>query len=600
MFEKPIRLIDKNINRESEKSDQEFVPKYSKPKIILIDLTDKILSEVRSAGFNAVSGTFGSPYKVEKSDSYEPLIMSPYLPNYTEQEIVIIDLTFPKFLDRPEREKFTTDMEKDWWAKCNQGYIDPRPRAMFNFSHSFFRILNHGGFFIIFAQPIITQKIINAKLDYHGHFEDSSPINANNWSFLSFFSSRNFKIITDYGKEIYVNNKIDHSLIPFLHNNIKDSRFAVSFSIGNLLKEKWLSLLINKYGKCVGGLYVPKSKKGRILILPQMSNKEEVVITLLREFIPEISPHLFPFYEGSKWIERYEYEIDSILKLKAEKIEVQERAKDDIQKLDNKITKEREKYRFIHGLITGTGSNLVKHVQNCLEFIGFEKVINVDELIKKTNSEESEQEDLQIKDKSPVILIEIKGLSKLPHESDTLQISKYVLRRMSEWKRTDVHGISIINHQRNIPPLERNNENVFTKQQIKDSELNNITLVSTWDLFLLVRGMMKCRWPQNAIQDLLFKKGKLDRIPTNYVPIGKIVKYYDEPKVIIVEVTNKGLKLGNRIGYVIPDGYLEEDVFSLQIDKEDVEEASVNQKVGVETKYPKEYLRKGMFVYLVK
>jgi hypothetical protein len=56
---------------------------------------------------------------------------------------------------------------------------------------------------------------------------------------------------------------------------------------------------------------------------------------------------------------------------------------------------------------------------------------------------------------------------------------------MREWDSTRVHGVSIINHQRNLPGLERDNVNVFSGAQVKDAENQDVTLVSTWDLFLL-------------------------------------------------------------------------------------------------------------------
>jgi hypothetical protein len=59
---------------DKQKPSKKDTPKYQKPKILLIDLPDSVLDSVRSAGFNASAGTFGSPYKVELSDSYQPVI----------------------------------------------------------------------------------------------------------------------------------------------------------------------------------------------------------------------------------------------------------------------------------------------------------------------------------------------------------------------------------------------------------------------------------------------------------------------------------------------------------------------------------------------
>jgi hypothetical protein len=52
----------------------------------------------------------------------------------------------------------------------------------------------------------------------------------------------------------------------------------------------------------------------------------------------------------------------------------------------------------------------------------------------------AKQEDLQILDASPTLLVEVKGLAGFPREDDTLQVVKYIPRRMKEWDGTDVAG----------------------------------------------------------------------------------------------------------------------------------------------------------------
>lgn len=58
-------------------------------------------------------------------------------------------------------------------------------------------------------------------------------------------------------------------------------------------------------------------------------------------------------------------------------------------------------------------------------------------------------------------LVEIKGIRGKPKEANSLQVTKYLAPRMREWGRTDLHGLTIINHQRNLPGLEREHDHVF-------------------------------------------------------------------------------------------------------------------------------------------
>ncbi|GAH53714.1 unnamed protein product, partial [marine sediment metagenome] len=227
------------------------------------------------------------------------------------------------------------------------------------------------------------------------------------------------------------------------------------------------------------------------------------------------------------------------------------------------------------------------------------KVINVDEKIDNQEGSTSKQEDLQILDKSPVLLLETKGLSGLPRESDTMQVYKYIARRMKEWDKTDVRGISIINHQRNIPPLERNNRNVFTKPQIDDANSNDITLITTWNLFLLVRGMVKWNWNPEVLQDLLYRKGVLSKIPTNYLPVGKVVKYWKNLNVIAVKIDDNKIQKGQRVGYVTAKGYFEEYALSLEVENKNVIDAISGQTVGIKTEYSNDIIVKDTLVCIV-
>ena len=288
-----------------------------------------------------------------------------------------------------------------------------------------------------------------------------------------------------------------------------------------------------------------------------------------------------------------------MLKYKAKKIEVRQRAKRELEELDKKILGDRDKLGFLHGIITKTDTDLVESVKSCLEFIGFKQITDVDKQIREQDTKAAKQEDLQVHDKSPTLLIEIKGISGLPHESDTIQVVKYVPRRMKEWSRFDVHGVSIINHQRNVPALERDNLNIFTGQQVEDAENHDITILTTWDLFLLIRGMMKWGWDPKTIQELLYKSGRMPRLPTIYKPIGEIVKYWEKPSVVGVQISENKLQKGERIGYVTPDGYLEEEALSLQVENQDVDEVFPGRLVGIKTKYPKKLLRRGTIVCAV-
>ncbi|NQE44618.1 hypothetical protein C5S31_01175 [ANME-1 cluster archaeon GoMg2] len=147
--------------------------------------------------------------------------------------------------------------------------------------------------------------------------------------------------------------------------------------------------------------------------------------------------------------------------------------------------------------------------------------------------------------------------------------------------------------------VERDNQNIFTVQQIEDAKHHDITILTTWDLFLLIRGRMKWGWDPKAIQELFYKSGRMPRLPTIYKPIGEIVKYWEKPCVVGVQISENKLHKGEQIGYVTPDAYLEEEALSLQVENQEVEEVFPGQLVGIKTKYPKNLLRNGTIVCAV-
>lgn len=567
--------------------------KYPKPKILLMDMSKDVLDYLKKAGYNALGGTFGSPYEVKISNQFISMIGTPSWPNIAEQEIILIDLTPPPILDAPKGEKATPNEENDIWVKCDTGFIDPRPRFMSIVKKNFERILNHGGVFVIFAKPRLTQNLIFGKIEFDEIF--GKEIYLDNWSFLSHFSTNNMEIISDFGEEIYFYSG-ENSLYRFLHRNLKDARYYAKFNPKYQIKESWIPILKNKYDEDISGLIISGEFKGLILILPQILKKPDVILSLITEVLPDFSPELFPYLERSNWVIRDEYELESIKKYKNEIITVRKRADKELNSINEKIKKDREKFGFIHGILTKTGDDLVKDVIKCLEFIDFKKVIDVDSVIDGSNPK---QEDLQIHDKSPVLLVEVKGISGLPDEEEVLQVVKYIPRRMKDWDRRDVNGVSLINHQKHIPALERDNENVFTKQQIEDAESHDITLITTWDLFILIRGMMKYKWDPAVIKDLFYEKGRISNVPSNYKPIGKIFTYIKDENVIGIKITDKKLYIGQRIGYRLNDKFLEEEITSLQINNKDVNEAHSGQSVGIKTIYSKDELKNGIIVYEV-
>lgn len=575
--------------------NNESDPKYPKPKILLVDLPNKVFNGLKSAGYNVSQGTFGIPYKVDAENGIIPISIEYDLPNHTEQEIIIIDLLHSKILEAPTKEVELYEGQKWWWGNCEHGIIDYSSYVKTMRREEFDRILTHGGIFVIFAGPKKFDEIIYGVEGNYGRIEIFEKDDYNNWSFLSVLSK--IMINSDSGTEISI-KKNNHPLNIFLNRYFKNSEYFATFSVADyhFREERWISLMHSKYDECVAGLIPPgNGDKGWILILPQISKTSDLILSLINEVLPDLSSSLFPYAEGRNWIDNDDYALGSVLKLKAEKNTVIQKSKKKIKEINQKILDDKNNFDFIYRIITGTGDDLVDDIEKCLKFIGFKNVQNIDKKL-ENNGNHRKQEDLRICDQSP-LLLEVKGITGYPSEDDMSQVSRYVLRRIKDWNRTDVRGVSIINHYRNIPALER--DDAFTEPQIKDAENSDITILTTWDLFLLIKGSIEWNWDTKNIRNLFYKSGRMSKVPSHYKPIGKVFKYWSQAEAISIDLNNKLCK-GDRIGYFLQNMFLEEDVLSLKLDGNDVKEVNSKEIAGIKTIYSKDVLKKGTVVYKIE
>ena len=575
--------------------------KYPKPNILLIDIKDQSKEKLLAEGYNISTGSFGSPYKIPQSDKFLPVITNHTLCDYSEQEIVIIDLVPNNPLSKPIGEKCVSDGENDWWAKCSQGIIDPRIRTMCWVQDDFDRILQHGGLFVIFADCRRQQDLKFGCID-RGSFIYSRDIDFDNWSFLSTLTDKHIIITPDQGTEFTVS---DSKFSNILSKYLSAAFFLCCFERQYYIKEEnWLVLATNKYGACVSGaIYVDNGQKrnyGFILIFPQIIDKSTFLLDLMRETLPLIAPHLFPHIEEAKWIYQKEYELPEVINLKEQIIEIKQQASSEIENIKGEIEKVHEGKKYLYDLLRETDRSLVKAVIKSLEVLGFSDIVDVDEQLKEAESNGSLREDIQIKDRSPILILDVKGLTSSPSDSEAMQSHKHATIRMKEWGRTDVNSVTIINHQRHLPPLERDNSMPFRQEILDSASQVDLGLMTTWDLFRLVKSFTKNNWKSEHVKSLLYHSGRINIIPINYEYIGYVNHIWNKANAISIQIEAIGLKKGDKIGFELPVEFEEQIAESLQLNDNDVAEANVGDEVGIRTHLTKRPMREGTRVYIVR
>ncbi len=575
--------------------------KHPRPKILLIDITDESASVLKAGGYNVVSGSFGNPYEVTKNDSYQPVVSESALPNFTEQEIVIIDLAPVTVMSGPPGEKETSPGENDWWAKCSRGVIDPRPLAMSYAKKASDRILMHGGVFIIFAEQRAQQEFVWGHITYK-ELTKKNTLLCDNWSFLSIFESDKIEFKADHGYEITATAK-KSILMNTIAEHLNPAEFACTLNpFAYELRSFWEPLAANKYGVPVAGVIAPdgKQRQGWVFLLPRLSDRTHFLVKFISEVLPTYSPHLFPHLEGAKWIYWPEYELPAVLDLKHRIHQVQEEAKQKVLGLEQAIEEKRCELGFLHDLIRETDKSLVTAVKKTLEFLGCQSVKDVDEEMEKAGDTRPKSEDLQIHETSPILLIEVKGITSLPSDAEALQVWKYLAPRMKEWKRTDLQGLSIINHQRNLPALDRQNKEPFRREILDNAQEHGFGLLTTWDLYRLTRSYLTNRWKPEHVKSLFYETGRIDPVPKHYEFVGLVEHFWEEVGVLSVPIEASGLKPGDRIAYELPSEFKEQDIESLEAEKKKIAQAGIGVTVGIKTVLTKHEAKKGVRVFKLK
>jgi hypothetical protein len=600
MFKKNKKINNDKIQVEVDNQDSSKKPLYDKPKILLIDVEKSVVSTLAVAGYNISVGSFGKLYRVEKKDGYVPIIPQGSLPlNYQENEIVVVDLQVTDILDNPEGEKTTSLGDLDWWVSSSMGIVDPRPRLTDLVRNNFDRILESRGVFMIFAAPCFPQEINLAHVQHTFGLRNNKRINRNNWSFLSVLDR--LTVSEDNGEEIITESS---EFCQFLEAHLGRMHYQCTLSSSWVdIKKRWFPIAKNKYGNIVSVLIalgdLEKGDSQFIFIFPQVEDKAGFLKIFLEEELPNLAPHLFPHFEGAKWVHRPEYELPKVRELQHQIQEVRETADREIEILTNAITEEQTAYDYLYKLLTASGDELVKAVEVAVQTLGFTSIINVDEQAKAAGDTSPKREDLQIHDNSPIILVEIKGISHLPRDADALQVWKYFAPRMKEWNRQDIGGLAIVNHQKNLPPLQRENDNVFREDVITNAEDNDFGLMTTWSLFRLVRSFLSNDWSHDQIKSIFYQNGQIDPIPDHYEEIGIVEHVWPKAQAFGVIVQNQAINLGDKIAFEFPVEFKEQIIESLQQEKQTVETVNPGDLAGIQTSLIDQGLRKGIKVYKV-
>lgn len=302
---------------------------YDKPKILLLDLQSGDLEALADLGFNVRDGSFGLPYKVPMGSNFQPLISTPRLPNFAEQEIVVVDLQY-EAVDQAVGERARPNGEHDLWSKCDSGFIDPRSRATKYVQSAFNKVLEAGGVFVVFAATKTNNEIKIGSLDRYERFNEHQNWPYSEWSFLEVLDD--MQVSNESGEEMSITD--DQSAIgKLLKLHLQSSEYDCTLKGGFRGNNPWEIIASNKFGNPVA-LKRACGPKGHVLILPQLKDKTGFLKALFTNVLPEMAPHLFPGIEKGRWTHLVEYELPKVIQLEEQRIKLEEKFKADLAILE--------------------------------------------------------------------------------------------------------------------------------------------------------------------------------------------------------------------------------------------------------------------------
>ncbi|KXB07062.1 hypothetical protein AKJ51_02135 [candidate division MSBL1 archaeon SCGC-AAA382A20] len=584
IFGQSKKSEEEQSNKDS-RDEEDYQPKYEKPKIMMLDMPKACTKTLQKAGYNMTEGSFGLPYKVKRSDKPKYVSLdSRNLPNYEEQEIIFVNTALPDSVGK-KPENIPESGVTELWQLSTKGLIDPRPYAMTLVQKASDRIQKHGGIFVVILSKRYQISYFLGNADKYRMLNIEEKYKINNWFFLNDLDLFRTKWIK--GKEMVVSSKANgfgHLLRKGLRNGHYECSIAPRKNEGN-----WFPLIKNKYGECVGGIMSFDNDRGPILLLPQMPELDQILVELLEIWLAPWSPKLFPHLQGAQWVHSQEYEIPEVIHLKEEIKEIKEQKKRETENLKSQIEDVQGKNKEWYTLLNGTDRELVLAVIDAFHKLGFEEVIDVDK------EENENREDIRIEDQDPVLVVEVKGLQHCPSDADCQQAQKHALMRMREWNKTEVKALTIINHERHLPPQDRDN-NVFRPEIINNADDAQNGLMTTWDVWRILRNKEQLSWPDEAVKSVFYRSGRIEPIPTHYEHVGEIEHLWQ--KAISI-VPNKKIQKGCKLAVEVGNTFEEFTAESIQKDGKDVDIVPAQSKCGIGYEGADEKFREGAPVYLV-
>lgn len=516
--------------------------------VCCIDLTADCIDYLKGLGLSVFEGSFGSVFTIrwDKTYSHSKYVLSDVdLPdNLHEYHVFIADTDNPNHREYASNEHQVSDIKDpdEKCLTCNRpiNILDLRPYGSSVLSKFFNKNSKHNKIKIVFLGAYNSVAYTSSVVGYNSSHPFGSFSNYDVWNVLYGESKTG-------NRAVFEDNRWSRVLFDGRLTGLKYYHTFKTPYVGDRGNKKedphFMSLLKNEDGECISYLYC-SDNDSLIIILPQVEDKAAVLKSLFEDLLFPHFSSFFPDIEAKRWIYNIDYELPEERAIR-EKIAIkQEEYKKAIAALEKEAEEVGKKNEFLKYLLTGTGDQLVKAVKTYLEWLGFTNVIDKDETLEDN---EIKEEDLYLNYNGQLVLLEVKGINGTSTDGECSQINKIVLRRMKQLKTTYVHGVYIVNNQKNVEPLSRQVP-PFNENQISDAEIQDRTMIYTAQLFALFSDIVNGFVTKEEARECFLKPG-LANFHSQYKSLGKPYNYFKSNTVICLELNGDKIKIGDYLYY---------------------------------------------------
>jgi len=250
--------------------------------------------------------------------------------------------------------------------------------------------------------------------------------------------------------------------------------------------------------------------KGTLMLLPSFGPKNvEVVEYILKDKRPLAAEPAGA--APPDWIDSDEYAFPELKALVAKREDEKKRFEGILADYDRQIAEMKAGgQEEFHRLLDGDGAALKKAVLGALLYLGWGRVVDVDQYWKNTIRDKEEDAwviepaDMPVEAglrKGELVLFLVRGGRNWAPDDEFGLLQKFKGRRMQEFDNTRMKAVLVGNYHSGTEAKAR--PNPFTAAQIEEAQKDGNGLVTTYELFRAIKAEKENRLSKDSIRDAI-------------------------------------------------------------------------------------------------